>query len=186
MAKMHPIVAGGQLSGLRLPEVKVFECGIHEITYKSSRAGCPVCYADREIEQMRDALIETKNKLSLLTEEANRMRVQVDIVAAMREAAAILDDADLAFLKAVLYEWRDTKGVGLKTTHGRKKGRGQPPANGFIAMPRKGDPYGHSCTSMGGLAIASYFDEATNTVGPAKAMEYLVKGMSDHLPGAVG
>lgn len=171
----------------RARPLKEFDCGIHDLTYKAVRAGCPACQADRDVSEMRQALMETRNALDRLTDEHNRMRVQVDIVSAIREAAQILDDEDLAFFKAVLYEWRDTKSVGLKTTHGaRNKKREQPAANGFIVMPRQGDPYGHVCSSMGGLAIASYFDEATNTVGPAKAMEFLVKGMAMHLPGAVG
>ena len=50
-------------------------------------------------------------------------------------------------------------------------------------MQRIGDPYGHVCESMGGLAIAQYFDEATNSGGPAKAMEILARAFAEHLPG---
>lgn len=177
---------GGKITR-QVAKKKPFECGIHELTYMAYQAGCPVCYAEREYETMRQALRDAKNQLSILTDENLRLKVQTDIVSAVREAALILDDNDLAFLKAVLYEWRDEKSIALKTTHGskgRKKQRGNPPPNGFIAMPRSGDPYGHVCTSMGGLAIAEYFDEATNTVGPANAMALLVRGMSAHLPGA--
>lgn len=168
-------------------KLKQFECGIHGLTYEAYRAGCPVCEMEREVNQMRAALQEVRNQLERVTEENHRLKVQTDITAAIREAALILDDNDLAFLKAVLYEWRDSKSVALKTTHGtkgKKRGRGQRAPNGFIAMPRAGDPYGHICTSMGGLAIAEYFDEATNTVGGAQAMAFLVRGMANHLPGA--
>lgn len=163
-----------------------FECGIHNITYEAARAGCPMCASERQVNQMRSALKDAQNQLQILTEQNLQLKVQVDIVAAIREATQILDDNDMAFLKTVLYEWRDQKSVALKTTHGpRKKKREVPPPNGFIAMPRSGDPYGHLCTSVGGLAIAEYLDEAINTVGPANAMTLLVRGMSSHLPGAI-
>jgi hypothetical protein len=168
-----------------MPDKKQFECGIHDITYMAYSAGCPACEIQREVTQLRAAMKEVKNRLELFADENMRLKVQTDIVAAIREASLILDDNDLSFLKVVLYEWRDKKSIGLKTTHGkRKRGqRGNPPPNGFIAIPREGDPYGHLCTSMGGLAIAEYFDEACNTEGPAKAMAFLVKGMHSHLPG---
>jgi hypothetical protein len=163
-----------------------FECGIHNITYEAARAGCPLCESEREVNRLRGAMKDVHNQLKILTEQNLQLKVQTDIVSAIREAALILDDNDLAFLKSVLYEWRDQKSVALKTTHGpRKKKREIPPPNGFIAMPRNGDPYGHLCTSVGGLAIAEYFDEATNTVGPANAMTLLVRGMANHLPGAM-
>lgn len=172
--------------GIRMPEEKQFDCGIHSITYMAFQAGCPVCQAERDISSMREAVRELKLKLEFITNENLRLQTQVDIVSAIREAALILDDGDLEFFKVVLYQWRDEKSLGLKTTHGarKKERKGEPlPANGFIVMPRQGDPYGHVCTSMGGVAIAEYFDEATNTVGSAKAMEFLVKGLSSQLPG---
>lgn len=167
-------------------EEKPFECGIHAITYMAFQAGCPVCQAERDVSSMREAIRELKQKLEYVTNENLKLRTQTDIVSAIREAALILNDDDLEFFKVVLYQWRDEKSVSLKTTHGArmKQRKGEPlPANGFIVMPRQGDPYGHTCTSMGGVAIAEYFDEATNTVGPAKAMEFLVKGLASQLPG---
>jgi hypothetical protein len=176
------------MGGLQVPDEKPFDCGIHKVTYMAFKAGCPVCHAEREIEQMRAALQEVKGKMEVLTSENLKLRTQVDIVTAMREAALLLDDNDLEFFKVTLYQWRDEKSLGLKTTHGArmKQRKGEPlPANGFIVMPRAGDPYGHVCSSIGGVAIAEYFDEATNTVGSAQAMAFLVKGLAHQLPGVV-
>ena len=167
------------------PTLTSFECGIHSISYTAFRPGCPVCELEREVQRLRHSVKELTGRLEIAVNENSRLRVQVDIVSAIREAADILDDADLAFFKSVLYEWRDKKSLAIKTTHGsRIKRRGPGPPNGFIVMPRGSDPYGHLCSSVGGMAIAEYFDEATNVVGPARAMEYLVKGMAKHLPGA--
>jgi hypothetical protein len=183
MNQMRPIRA--QSVSRKPPEPKVFQCGIHDLEYKAFRAGCPACEAEREMHLMRGALQKVKGELELIAAENHRLKIQVDIVYAIREAVEVLGDDDMAFLKSVLYMWRDEKSVGMKTTHGARKRGKQAPPNGFIVMPRKGDPYGHLCSSVGGLAIAEYFDEAVNSVGPAKAMEFLVKGMSAHLPGAV-
>lgn len=161
--------------------VQSYDCGIHEISYKSIRPGCPLCEADREIDSLRDALHKLKNEVAVLHEQNVRLEAQTNFVYAIKEATALLGEDDMAFLKAVLYEWRDTKALGLKVTHGGDDRQ----ANGFIAMPRRGEPYAHACSSVGGLAIVEYFDEATNSVGNAKAMEMLVRGMADHLPGAV-
>lgn len=171
--------------------IESYECGIHDITYKAYKPGCPLCAAEREVQRLRVAVKESRGKLEILHDQNQKLQLQVDIAYAIREAAELLDDDDMAFLKAVLYDWRDTKSLALKVTHGgaktstsRNKRKPVPP-NGFIIMPRQGDPYGHICSSMGGLAIAEYFVEAQNSVGPAKAMELLVRGMSPYLPGAV-
>lgn len=164
---------------------RTFECGIHDLNYTATRAGCPACEAEREVKQIRNSLKDAHNQLALLTEQNRLLKVDNDIVTAIREAAPTLGDEDMAFLKATLYEWRDQKSVALKTTHGPRTGRRKqlPTANGFIAMPRKGVPYGHVCTSIGGLAIAEYFDEATNANGSANAMIILARGMAAYLPG---
>ena len=161
--------------------VQTFECGIHDITYKDLRPGCPVCKLERQVEELRDALLKARNELQVTYDQNARLEAQNNFVFAIKEASTLLDDQDMGFLKSTLYEWRDNKSLGLKPTHGGDNGE----ANGFIVMPRKGDPYAHLCVSVGGLAIAQYFDEAVNSVGNAKAMEHLVRGMADHLPGSL-
>jgi hypothetical protein len=80
--------------------------------------------------------------------------------------------------------------VALKVTHGKpaagkriKRGEKLPP-NGFMALPRKGDPEGHLATSIGGLAMAEYLDEAITTHGSAMAMGIMLKAWWKVLPGA--
>lgn len=171
-----------RLTGIKLPEPQSFECGAHAVTYSAYKAGCPVCSQEREVIRLRTALKEAVERLELVTNENTRLRVDVDLIFAIQEAASLLDDGDLEFLKLALYQWRDAKTVSLKVTHGGK-GRKRS-ANGFIRMHRKQDPLGYACTSVGGLAIASYYEEAVNALGAAKAMEILARGLSRHLPGA--
>lgn len=163
---------------------KKFECGIHAITYEALSPGCPVCRLERENDQMRKGMQELTNKLAMVTDQNLKLTVQVNISFAMREAIPLLNDEDMEFLKLALYQWRDEKSIVLKTTHGARKKKGQMlPANGFIAIPRRGDPWGHRCTSLGGLAIADYYDEAMNSQGQAEAMKLLARGLAGLLPG---
>lgn len=168
----------------RSAPLKSFECGIHNLEYRAHRAGCPVCEAERDVESMRNALMEAKNKLRIASERNHQLESWWDLSMAIRDAIPLLDDDDLVFLKTTLYEWRNRKSLSMKVTHGPAKRRRQPPApNGFLVMPRRGDPYGHLCTSVGGVAIADYFDEALNSYGAIQAMTLLVRGFSQHLPG---
>lgn len=169
----------------QVPKTESFECGIHDLTYRATSPGCPVCWHERERKHLQDAVRELNGKMNLLAEQNHALRVWQDLSVAIREASGVLDDNDMAFLKATLYEWRNEKSLTMKTTHGPRDKKKRRPAspNGFIVMPRKGDPYGHLCTSVGGMAVAEYYDEALNTYGTIKAMEILVRGLAQHLPG---
>lgn len=167
--------------------IKSFDCGIHMISYESDRPGCPVCYLERQDAELRRAVTELKNKLHLQNDKLRQLESFFDVTVAIREAIPLLDDDDLAFLKATCYEWRNNKSLTLKVTRGARKKKREPSSpNGFIVVPRTGDPYGHLCGSVGGLAIAEYFDEAMNGFGAIRAMELLIKGMAQHLPGGQG
>lgn len=160
------------------------ECGIHDLTYKSFKAGCPLCEATRTIEQLRYSMQEMRNRIGLLEDENHKLKDQVDLIYAIRTAMDLLDASDTAFLKAVLYQWRDEKSLALKATHGGNSTRRDAVANGFIVIPRHQDPYGHTCSSVGGMAIAEYFDEAMKTGGPHFAMGTLSRGLAPLLPGS--
>lgn len=168
--------------------VETFDCGIHDITYTAIRPGCPVCDAERQVREMRHTLTEMRNQLAVAVDSIAKLQREVDIVHAIRDAIGLLDDLDMAFLKSVLYQYRDEKSVSMKVTHGsnvkRKKYEHIPP-NGFIVIPRRGEPYGHVCSSVGGLAIAEYYEEAMNSSGPAVAMAQLARGMAQQLPGGI-
>ena len=171
-------------SGRAMPKLERFECGRHGLEYSAYSAGCPVCESERDLEEMRKALMETKNKLRIVAERNHQLESWWDLSMAIRDAVPLLDDEDLVFLKTTLYEWRNKKSLSMKVTHGPQKRKRQPAApNGFIVMPRRGDPYGHLCTSVGGVAIADYFEEALNSFGAIQARTLLVRGFSQHLPG---
>lgn len=166
-------------------------CARCQITYevpRGFRPKCPLCDAKSEVDQIRQALLESQNKLEMLTNEVGRLRSQVDLVMAIRDALEITGVEDLTFLKSVMYRYRDDRSVTLKVTHGGSPLRGRASAaraNGFVAMVKGGAPEAHACSSAGGMAVAAYLAEGLRTTGPVSTMQNLIRAMNQHLPGGV-
>lgn len=169
-------------------------CSNHHVTYYRAAGTadtCPVCRLEGGYEGLLAENQKLRNELSLAVGELRRLKPQVDLTTAIRSALEIIGDDDFRWLKAQMYQYRQDKSVTLKVTHGtpagakKKPKRGEKlPSNGFIAIPRQGDPEGYACTSLGGLAIAEYFDEACTVIGSAQAMGLMLKAMWKTLPGA--
>jgi hypothetical protein len=172
-----------------------FACSGCQITYYvplGKKAQCPLCAAERRVEELQAALMVLKNQLEATENSASRLRSTVDITFAMREALDVTNDEDLTFLKSVLYRFRaDKSSIGLRVTHGSagaspSNGRRQQvaPPNGFLALPRGGEPEAHLCSSVGGVAIAGYFEEAVRASGAPSAMVTIMRAVNQALIGA--
>ena len=171
--------------------VKV-KCDIHLIEYyagRGDRVRCPMCVTERKHDDLKARTIALENELKVAQNALEKLRVQVDLQTAIRQAIEILDDHDYAWLKVQMYLYKMDKSVTLKVTHGKPAGgrrikRGEKlPPNGFMAIPRKGDPEGHLASSLGGLAMAEYLDEAITCLGSAQAMGVMLKAWWKALPG---
>lgn len=168
-----------------------YSCTQCQISYyePGRRPVCPLCDAYRQLDDMRKALRETQRRMEALYNVNERLKAQTDISYSIREATDLLDDHDLLFFKTVLYQWKLDRSVSLKITHSAplpipaERRIKEPKPNGFLVMPRGEEPYAHACTSMGGLAIAEYYEEALHTVGAAAAISLLLKGFAKLLPG---
>lgn len=172
--------------------VKKFSCSTHYIEYhvaEGDRAQCPMCVLERDYDEARAQLLVRDQELNAARGQLERFRVQVDLLSAIRAAFAILGDDDYAWLKVQMYQYKIDKSVMLKATHGRLHGgqrikRGDKlPVNGFMTVPRHGDPEAHLATSFGGLAIAEYLDEAVTCLGVSQAMGLMLKAWWKALPG---
>lgn len=169
------------------------KCSTHLIEYyapSGKRARCPQCMMERDYDEMKAQLIARENELKIATNELNRLRVQVDVLGAIRAAIDALDDNDYLWLKLQMYQYKIDKSVMLKATHGKvaggkrlKRGDKLPP-NGFMTVPKHGDPEAHQATSLGGLAMAEYLDEAITCFGSAQAMGIMLRAWWKALPGA--
>lgn len=149
-----------------------------------------MCVMERDHQAQANELHKYRNEVRMMAEQLKMLHLQVDLSAAIRAAIPTLDDDDYAWLKVQMYRYKIDKSVVLKTTHGRLAGgkrlkRGEAlPVNGFMAIPRQGDPEAHLATSIGGLAIAGYLDEALGAHGSAQAMGLMLKAWWRALPGA--
>lgn len=151
---------------------------------------CPACEKDSVIQELRAELMRTQQQYDMLATEYQKTRVHVDLVMAMRDAMTLTDQADITFLKQVLYRWRDDRGVTIRVTHAPPKvtSKGAPVKgaqtlpNGFLALYRGNDDV-EECkfSSPGGVALAGYFDEALRTHGHPHAMDTLLRAMNQHL-----
>lgn len=163
-----------------------YTCATCRVTYELPRrqkAQCPLCKAEAEVDQLRQALLEARNLLERQTNELNRLRPQVDLVTAMRQALELIETDDRTFMKSVLYRHRAGESISLQvlTTQKRgKRGRVRAVPNGFQAVSRSGTE-AHICTSLGGLAMAGYVKESLATLGPVTTMQHVLRAMSDQL-----
>lgn len=172
-----------------------FKCDAHLIEYYggigTKNPRCPMCTMERQYDDARAELLATQNELKMATNQLSKLKVQVDLQGAIRAAIEVLDDNDYEWLKLQMYQYKIDKSVSLKPTHGKleggkrlKRGEKMPP-NGFMSLPKRGDPTAHLATSFGGLAIAEYLDEAISTTGSAQAMGIMLKAWWKVLPGGV-
>lgn len=167
-------------------------CSAHLIEYfvaEGDRLVCPLCAMERDYDEVRAQLIARDSELKTTKNQLDRLRVLVDLQTAIRSAIGLLNEDDYAWLKVQMYQYKIDRSVTLKPTHGRLVGGPRPkrgeklPANGFMTVPRDGDPEAHLATSMGGLAIAEYLDEAVTCLGAAQAMGLMLKAWWRLLPG---
>jgi hypothetical protein len=170
------------------------KCAAHLIEYylgEQDRPICPMCELERKWDEAKVEYLEMRGQLKAATEEVERLKVQVEIGTAIKSAIGILDDNDYAWLKTQMYQYKIDKSVHLKPIHDASGiadlQRGEKlPANGFMAIPRAGDPEAHRATSIGGIAMAGYLDEALTCYGAAQGMGIMLKAWWQVLPGAQG
>lgn len=174
------------------PYATKYSCANHQVTYyvpaNKRDKSCPVCELEAEVHLQRDMILKYESEITMLRRTNERMSAEVDLTSAMKGAVETLDIEDKIWLKEMLYQYKLDRSVVLKVTHGSPSGksrrRDMKTANGFIAVKRKGDPEGHTCTSIGGLALARYYAEACTTYGAAAAMDLMIKALWEFLPGA--
>lgn len=167
--------------------VRHFKCARCQVIYsfvappRATRIdpACPLCIQEIKTEQMRLAMQNTNAKVELLERQVRDLDGQVNVQQNFKDALDLLGMDDRLFLKQVLYTWRQDKSVVMKVAHSTE---GKPV--GFVADYRHGEPEAHTCTSIGGSAVAAYYDEALRTVGSAQAMQLLLRAAQHLLPGA--
>lgn len=167
--------------------VRHFKCSRCQVIYayvagpnaRTLDPRCPLCAQEIKTEQMRQSMQNALSKVDLLESQIGDLDGQVNIQRNFKDALDLLGEDDRLFLKTVLYQWRSDRSVTLKVMHSTA---GKP--TGFMADYRHADPEAHTCTSIGGSAVAAYYEEALRTVGSAQAMQILLRAAQHLLPGA--
>lgn len=149
--------------------VKEYPCGIHDLVYHRVRPGCPACELQRKLDEVATERDRLEGDLAEMRGHVNRIRAASDLGYSMASASDLLDDRDRTFLKVVLYQWRDSKNIDLNVTEDKK---------GFMTNHEL-----HACSSLGGVTMVSFFDDAIRSYGRAVAMGMLQKAMGKHLGG---
>lgn len=166
------------------------KCAISYHVQRGQKAQCPLCVSERRNFELQAAMNGQRNELERLHDEVTRLQVAVDLIAAMRDALSTIGVDDLTFLKSVLYRYRAEKGsIQLRATHGQglrrvrqqRGGTDQPAVNGYLVETRNGEPEAHLCSSIGGVAIASYYQEAVRTSGAPQALATLMRALGPTL-----
>ena len=191
------VVAPTELKLVGRPRDLILRCARCSLTFVEQPGlvrECPACRQEQVIQDLRTEYMRLQQQYDMLSAEYERTRAHVDLVMAMREALALVDQDDLLFLKRVLYRWKDDRGVNLRVTHAPPPvGKDNKPVRGATAMPNgllvlyRGDDDAESWkpSSPGGVALAGYFDEALRINGHPHAMDTLLRAMNQHLPGGL-
>ena len=163
-------------------------CAIRYEVAKGQQAHCPLCAAERMIEEQSRTIEVLSAENTNMSRKLEAIAVQMDHITAIREAMSLVEGEDLTFLKQVMYLYRDDRSYSLTALNGRiehdKRGRisrKQPIRNALLLSKGGRSPEEHRFTSIGGVAIVGYFDEMTREVGEKQAMVYLLRAVSLYL-----
>lgn len=161
-----------------------YACSSCRITYQvaqGERARCPLCDMKRRYLELQNASTMLRNQLELSEESRNALGVVADVVVAMQRAMDLVDLDDMTFLKSVLYRFRqDSTDISLGVLRAKAE-NGRSRVIGFLAHPRYGDPEPRACTSVGGVALAGYYDEVSRSTGSVAALSTLIRAMNQVL-----
>lgn len=160
-------------------------CAIHQVSYIVSTEpdhdkSCPVCLLEARVKELQEQLTRTANELQLSMQNGERLGVQVNELEAMRKALTVISKEDLTFIKSVCYRFQnDDTGCQLIACQDADD-RWQ-----FLVRVKKAGAgrigEEHLCNSFGGIALASAFEQSSKVSGNMKAMQMLVRAVSQHL-----
>jgi hypothetical protein len=156
-------------------------CSLCDITYRTQDVNprCPMCEMYKERVEFLRQLAAAEAKAEELQEQLDRATANVDFVVAIQNATELLNPEDMAWLKSVLYRWRESKNMTLEAIEGRHGPKG------FLAVWRDGATEEHMATSVGGVAIAGILRDVSQGFGKSVGLMTVAKAMAPHLKGAM-
>lgn len=175
----------GRMDKQDMQEVKMERrsCALHQVTYLTpleSDKACPVCTLEDTVKNLRLQIERLGNDLQLAMQNGERLSVQVNELDAMRKALTLISPEDLTFVKSVAYRFKADETAFQLIACQDADERWQ-----FLMRVKKagagriGEEY--YVNSFGGIALASSFAQANKVSGNIKAMQMLVRAVSQHL-----
>lgn len=164
-----------------------YRCSACAITYDvptGAKAECPMCALEKQAKGLKVELDKALETIRGMEVRLGALGAQVDQVAAMRDAVAVIGQEDLVWLKAVLYRYREDRSIYLLAVseQGTRAARGPFQRNTFALVVGRGrDNETCRMVSAGGVAILGYYDGLTREVGTNQAMSYLLRALSPAL-----
>lgn len=155
-------------------------CSKHEIHYREELAKCPMCDQDRQLMGALLKVRELENVIDLLKRDKHALEARLSHLDAMRMALDLIGDEDRVAIKEVIYRYQRGEPINSGIRQEKftsKNGAGvRHVVSGF-----KVDVDVYHCTSVGGVAMARAFSEATKLIGRDGAADMLMKAMAPHL-----
>jgi hypothetical protein len=186
---MQAPMQGGGIPGVA-QKYACSRCAISYTVREGDRVECPLCLKERELSRLRLAIEDLHTRLYNSESKVALLSVQIDHIAAIREALEITGSEDLTFLKSVMYRYREDRSIGMlamaqavRTKDGKLKVTKRQKRTVLVVTQEGKDNEEYLCTSAGGVAIVGYYHEITNELGSKQAMGYLLRALSLHLPG---
>lgn len=160
------------------------KCMIDYDVITGDKASCPMCALEKENKRLYLKLEEAGQQIYGLEQRMAQLASHVDHVVAIREALAIVGSEDMAWLKGVLYRYREDRSLTLLVMTSRNAARAKSRMHDIFVLTERGkDNEEYRPTSPGGVAILGYYDEITRELGSKQAMSYLLRAMSQTLTG---
>lgn len=160
-----------------------YSCALHQVSYlvpQEAEKTCPVCSCEDTIKELQHQITRLSNDLQLSMQNSERLSVQVNELEAMRKALTLVSAEDLTFVKSIAYRFKADETAFQLIACQDADDRWQ-----FLVRTKKagagriGEEY--YVTSFGGIALASAFAQANKVSGNIKAMQMLVRAVSQHL-----
>lgn len=154
-------------------------CSLHEVHYRSG-GPCPMCQKELQVKKVLREVVELKNAIKLLHRDKDQLKAQVSYLDSMVLARDLLGPEDRLALKEFVYRWQRGETMGVAVTRERFQSAVGAGVRDMVSGFRVGgDEY--VCSSVGGVAMARAFSDATKLVGRSGASKMLARAMAPDL-----
>lgn len=156
----------------RVRGMELFSCSGCNIDYhlrRGSKPVCPLCEANRQIEDLREHIATMGREAGLLESDLARAKSETSTFHAMKEGFSLCEPEDVAEIKSIAYRWRDDPTMIVRGVEAG--GESKVEVRGLQLEMSDGRVEYFAPTSVGGLIFVESYVELVKSRGTRKAME---------------